>query len=102
MHATSCADLHPAVVRPVTRTSSFYCIVIAMNYDDHSPPHFHAIHGEHQAQVVIATGSILHGWLPPRASRLVQEWTDLHRDELVADWERAVRGEPLVTIEPLP
>lgn len=33
---------------------------------------------------------------------LVQEWTELHRDELVADWERAEREEPLASIEPLP
>ncbi len=73
-----------------------------MYYDDHPPPHFHAKYGEHQAQIVIATDEVLHGGLPRRALKLVQEWTELHREELVADWERAGRDEPLDTIVPLP
>jgi hypothetical protein len=75
---------------------------IAMYFSDHPPPHFHAKYGDDQAQIVIATGEVLHGSLPRRALRLVQEWTELHRDELVANWERAEREEPLVSIEPLP
>ena len=84
------------------RVSAFYGIVIAMYFDDHPPPHFHAKYGEHQAQIVIATGEVLHGELPRRALKLVQEWTALHRDELLDNWERAERDEPLVTIDPLP
>jgi hypothetical protein len=84
------------------RISAFYGIVIAMYFSDHPPPHFHAKYGDDQAQIVIATGEVLHGSLPRRALRLVQEWTELHRDELFADWERAEREEPLVSIEPLP
>lgn len=84
------------------RISAFYGIVIAMFFDDHPPPHFHAKYGEHQAQISIATGKVLHGSLPRRALKLVQEWTELHRDELISDWERAEREEPLASIEPLP
>lgn len=84
------------------RISAFYGIVIAMYFDDHPPPHFDAKYGEHQAQIVIATDEVLHGELPRRALRLVQEWTELHRDELFADWERAERDEPLDSIDPLP
>lgn len=83
------------------RISAFYGIVIAMYFDDHPPPHFHAKYGERQAQIEIATGEVLHGELPRRALNLVREWTELHRDELVADWERAERDEPLVSIDPL-
>jgi hypothetical protein len=86
----------------VPRISAFYGIVIAMYFDDHPPPHFHAIYGEHHAQIIIATAEVLHGSLPRRALRLVQEWAEFHREELVADWERAEREEPLVSIEPLP
>jgi hypothetical protein len=84
------------------RISAFYGIVIAMYFDDHGPPHFHARYGEFEAQVVIATGEILAGQLPRRARSLVQEWAALHRAELMDDWERAVSQEPLRTIEPLP
>lgn len=89
-------------VRAVPRISAFYGIVIAMYFDDHPPPHFHAKYGEHQAQIIIATGEVLHGELPRRALKLVEEWTALHRDELLDDWERAERDEPLVSIDPLP
>ncbi|HMS89422.1 MAG TPA: DUF4160 domain-containing protein [Acidimicrobiales bacterium] len=57
------------------RICSFYGIVIVMYFDDHPPPHFHARYGEHEAQVAIATGDVLHGSLPRSASRLVKEWT---------------------------
>lgn len=43
-------------VRCVPRLSAFYGIVIAMYFDDHPPPHFHAKYGEHRAQIIIATG----------------------------------------------
>jgi hypothetical protein len=36
-----------------------------------------------------------------RALRLVLEWYDLHRDELWADWQCAIRKEPLAPIAPL-
>lgn len=84
------------------RISAFYGIAIAMYFDDHPPPHFHAKYGEYQAQVDIATAEVLNGDLPRRALLLVQEWTQLHRDELSEDWARAQRQEPLRRIEPLP
>lgn len=84
------------------RISAFYGIIIAMYFDDHPPPHFHARYGEFEAQIAIATGEILNGQLPRRARWLVAEWTELHRDELVEDWNRATRQEPLRRIEPLP
>ncbi len=84
------------------RISVFYGIVIAMFWNDHDPPHFHAIYGEHDAQISIWSGTILGGRLPRRAERLVKEWTQLHRAELFDNWRRARNGEPLVRIEPLP
>ena len=84
------------------RISAFYGIAIVMYFADHPPPHFHARYGEHEAQIEIATGEVREGSLPRRALLLVQEWTAMHRSELLADWERAARQEPLVSIEPLP
>ncbi|HEY6396282.1 MAG TPA: DUF4160 domain-containing protein [Solirubrobacteraceae bacterium] len=84
------------------RLSAFYGIVIWMYWRDHEPAHFHAQYGEDWAQVAIATGRILDGSLPPRALRLVREWTRLHRDDLEADWDLAQRREPLEPIPPLP
>ena len=87
---------------PVPRISAFYGIVITMYYRDHNPPHFHAVYGEYQAQIVISTLELLSGELPARASRLVREWADLHRIELEANWGKARARESLDTIAPLP
>jgi hypothetical protein len=83
------------------RVSQFFGIIIAMYYNDHAPPHFHARYGDHEATLVIATLETLSGWLPRRAMALVLEWAALHRSELTANWERARHGEPLAAIEPL-
>lgn len=83
------------------RLSEFYGIVVAMYWKDHQPPHFHAFYGEFEALVRIDDGSFLRGSLPRTARRLLNEWTDLHRDELVANWQRAQSPETLVPIEPL-
>lgn len=86
----------------VPRISAFYGIVITMYFRDHDPPHFHAVYGEYQAQIVISTLEPLFGELPPRALRLVREWAAPHRAELEANWEKARARQPLATIEPLP
>jgi len=57
---------------------------------------------EHRARISIETGDVLDGRLPPRATRLVDEWAGLHRDALAANWERAQELRPLERIEPLP
>lgn len=44
-----------------------------MYHRDHEPPHFHAIYGEYQAQIMIETLEPLAGELPTRAERLVRE-----------------------------
>jgi hypothetical protein len=45
--------------------------------------------------------TILEGVLPPRVRGLVIEWAALHQPELMVDWERARRMEPLNPITPL-
>ena len=67
----------------------FYGIVIRMYFlgSEHNPPHIHAIYGEDTAAIDIRTGKILDGHLPNRALGMVQEWTALHRDELLNMWE---------------
>ena len=79
-----------------------YGIVIRMFVKDHPPPHFHALYDEFRARVAIASGELVDGELPPRAARLVREWTSVHRAELEANWERAERMEAIQPLEPLP
>lgn len=49
----------------------------------------------------IEDGEILAGELPRKQLRLVQAWIELHRDELMADWELAAGGETPYKITPL-
>ncbi len=72
-----------------------------MYYNDHPPPHFHIDYAEHKAQMAIETLAVTEGKLPRRAVTLAMEWAALHRDELRADWELALNGQPLEKIEPL-
>lgn len=44
---------------------------------------------------------ILTGSLPRRALNLVFEWLNLHRDELMENWERGERKESFIKIDPL-
>jgi hypothetical protein len=80
--------------------SRFYGIIIAMYFNDHNPPHFHAKYSGDEALFDFG-GNIIEGELPNRASKLVKDWIQLHRDELDANWTKARNGEPLFPIEPL-
>ena len=81
--------------------SQFFGIVIRMYFDDHSPPHFHAIYGDDEAVLAIDTLRVIGGQLPRRALSLVLEWANLHRVELSDNWHRAERHEPLKRVAPL-
>ncbi len=81
--------------------SRFLGILVAMYYNDHGPPHFHARYGEFEAAIAIQTGEVLAGRLPPRALGLVQEWREKHKDELEENWRRARQRQPLEKIPPL-
>jgi hypothetical protein len=70
------------------------------NEGAHTRPHFHARYAGQAASVDFA-GAVIAGALPPRALALVVEWTALHRNELLANWDRARREEPLEPIDAL-
>ncbi len=84
------------------RVSEFYGIVIQMFHSEHEPPHFHAAYGEFKAVFGLDPIAITRGSLPARAERLVTEWAEMHRQELLANWRRARRLEALRRIPPLP
>ncbi|HEV2423697.1 MAG TPA: DUF4160 domain-containing protein [Terriglobia bacterium] len=80
--------------------SRFLGIVIAMFYNEHVPPHFHAVYGEYKVTIEIE-GGVTSGRFPRRALNLVTEWQQEHRRELMENWERARARLPLRKIEPL-
>jgi len=81
--------------------SRFFGIIIRMYYDDHPPPHFHALYGETEAQIGIDPIIVLQGDLPRRAMSMVIEWSALHQHELLENWERLRDSLPAQKIEPL-
>jgi hypothetical protein len=66
--------------------SRFLGIIIAMYFNDHNPPHFHVIYNEYEAEIDIKKLSILQGELPARILGLSIEWAELHKKELMEDW----------------
>jgi hypothetical protein len=94
---------HLGYGRVVPRISAFYGVVIYMywNERDHPVAHFHAYHAGRRASVS-ADGVVLAGSLESRALGFVQEWASLRHDEIMANWERARKNEPLLAIPPLP
>ena len=75
--------------------SMFYGILIRMFFYDtgrHNVPHIHA---EYQGQVAvyaIENGSVLAGKIPKKQHKLVVAWIEIHKEELLADWQLAVNG----------
>ena len=81
--------------------SRFFGIVIAMYFNEHNPPHFHARYGNDKVEIDIESLSVLAGRLPPRAMGLVIEWASRHQAELMENWKLARAQAELRKIEPL-
>ena len=81
--------------------SAFYGILIKMFFNDHVSPHFHAEHAEFKATVDISNLQVLEGHLPRRALDLVLDWAELHREELLTDWDLCRAKESPKPIAPL-
>ena len=80
--------------------SRFYGIIIYMYMSEHNPPHFHVWYENYKAIITIKDGPIT-GSLPRRALNLVYEWLDIHKDELLDNWNRLANFETPQKIEPL-
>lgn len=80
--------------------SRFYGIIITMFFDDHNPPHFHIRYNEYKAIMNISNGTII-GTLPRRALNLVFEWLDLHKEELMQNWDLMKNDNEPLSIKPL-
>jgi len=65
---------------------------IAMYAGDHLPPHFHILTRDgHEAQVEIATLTLMAGAVTPRILRAALDWAGEHRPLLAAEWDRLNR-----------
>ena len=83
--------------------SMFFGIIIRMYYapKEHGPAHIHAYYQEHKASIDIESSKILSGSLPAKQMKLIFAWIEIHKEELLADWQLCANGEKPFKIEPL-
>ena len=76
-------------------------VQIRFYYEDHGPPHFHAISPNFDFKFAIPDCSIIsgNGRLRGRDLALIRAWGQRHRDVLDLNWQRARAGEALQDIE---
>ena len=81
--------------------SMFYGIIIRMyNNGEHNPPHFHATYQGFDATFNM-DGELTEGEMPRKQQKLIVAWAEIHHDELLANWELAIKEQPLFKIDPL-
>lgn len=83
--------------------SMFFGIIVRMymGKSEHNPPHFHVYYQDYKAVVDINSMTMKEGEFPSKQTRLVLAWTELHKEELLANWELAQNGELPFKIDPL-
>ena len=82
----------------------FYGLIVSMYYLDtkqHHLPHIHVKYGEMEGIYEIPKGNLIEGSLPGNKEKLVQAWIEIHKEELMANWQLAVTGNKIFTIDPL-
>ena len=67
----------------------------------HHKPHIHAEYQGHDAVFSLEDAEVIEGNFPIKATRMVQAWIEIHKDELIADWKLAISGENIFKIRPL-
>ena len=84
--------------------SMFYGLIVSMYYLDtkqHKLPHIHVRYGEDEGVYQIPEGILLEGSLPTNKERLLLAWIEIHKEDLMANWQLAVSGISIFKIDPL-
>ena len=81
--------------------SEFFGIKIYMYWDDHFPMHFHAEYGSMKAIISIEDASIIKGVLPAKQLKLVLAWCEIHKNELINNWNIARKNGKIAKINSL-
>jgi len=95
------ADLARRLDKSPAYVSKMLAGVYMIDKKRHSTPHIHAKYAEFEASISIPDGEVLAGTLPRKQLRLVLAWIELHKDELMANWDLARSGEIPYKISPL-
>ena len=83
--------------------SVFYGIIVYMFSERggrHHLPHIHCKYAEHEI-VIALDGTVLEGEMPTSKMKLIEAWMEIHRDDLLANWELLSSGEKHFRIQPL-
>ena len=84
--------------------SRFFGVIIRMYWEPdapHNAAHFHAYYQGDGAVFSIDNAELMAGNLPKRQLRLVTAWAELHREELIEDWQMVRSGGEPKSINPL-
>lgn len=84
--------------------SMFYGLIVSMYYLDtkqHKLPHIHVKYSGMEAVYEIPGGRLLEGSMPSNKEKLLLAWIEIHREDLMANWELAVTGNQVFKIDPL-
>jgi len=63
-------------------------IRICLYFNDHNPPHFHAIFAEHELIIGIMTLEIIEGDIPKKQLKKVKEFAKENQDLLMEIWDQ--------------
>ena len=84
--------------------SMFFGLIIYMYAKDdqkHHIPHIHVEYQENEAVFSIPNGKLLEGKLPNKKIQLVKAWIIINQEDLMANWNLAIKGNNLFKIKPL-
>ena len=62
-------------------------IKVDFYYNDHLPPHFHAIYAEYEELIDINKIETLQGKLPTKQHKKIIKWAKKNQDTLLEIWE---------------
>lgn len=68
---------------------------------EHNPPHIHVYYRDQIAVINSQDGNVTEGKISLKQLRLVSAWIEIHKEELLADWQLCQNGEKPFSIEPL-
>jgi hypothetical protein len=84
--------------------SRFFGIIIRMFIETgerHHIPHIHAYYQDRKAVYSIDPIELIAGELPRKQQRLVEAWMEIYQEELMTNWNLAIKGEQIRKIPPL-
>ena len=61
----------------------------------------HVKYQDDEAVISIPDGDIIEGKIPSNKRKLVEAWIEIHKEDLIANWELAINGQNIFKIEPL-